>query len=335
MEIKINPKNKGKFTATKKRTGKSTEELTHSKNPTTKKRAVFAQNAAKWKHEDGGVVSGLGGMLGLIPTPFTQIAGGAMKLIGGILGQNEQQQIADAQHAKMVDGAVANGNMTLNNPYTATMKDGGLVNLNVKGKYSPVVWNGDMYDHMVRNNIINADTLPREKFSKYTKDQVVNLVNSNPDAMRVQPGKSATNPWGLTFMVNNNYKAPMPIVPAPNSNGYSIQRYEADFVPGQETYSNAKKVGNVNSFENRYAAGGIIPGEQPNIEAENNEVMQGPDGSMTTLKGATHDQGGIDVAAQPGSRIYSNKLKASTGKTFAEEADKIKAQLAKYEKMLS
>ena len=41
-------KNRGKFNATKKRTGKSTEELTHSKNPTTRKRAIFAQNAAKW-----------------------------------------------------------------------------------------------------------------------------------------------------------------------------------------------------------------------------------------------------------------------------------------------
>lgn len=27
---------------------KSTEELTHSKNPLTRKRAIFAQNAAKW-----------------------------------------------------------------------------------------------------------------------------------------------------------------------------------------------------------------------------------------------------------------------------------------------
>lgn len=52
--IKINPKNKGKFNATKKRTGKTTEELTHSKNPITKKRAIFAQNASHWrKGEDG------------------------------------------------------------------------------------------------------------------------------------------------------------------------------------------------------------------------------------------------------------------------------------------
>lgn len=52
--IHIKSGNKGKFTETKKRTGKTTEELTHSKNPLTRKRAIFAQNAAKWKHEDGG-----------------------------------------------------------------------------------------------------------------------------------------------------------------------------------------------------------------------------------------------------------------------------------------
>ena len=46
--IHIKEKNKGKFNATKARTGKSTEELTHSKNPVTRKRAIFAQNAAKW-----------------------------------------------------------------------------------------------------------------------------------------------------------------------------------------------------------------------------------------------------------------------------------------------
>lgn len=54
-KIHIKKKNKGKFNATKKRTGKTTEELTHSKNPLTRKRAIFAQNAAKWRHEFGGI----------------------------------------------------------------------------------------------------------------------------------------------------------------------------------------------------------------------------------------------------------------------------------------
>ena len=50
-DIEIKPENKGKFNATKKATGKSTEELTHSKNPLTRKRAIFAQNAKRWSHK--------------------------------------------------------------------------------------------------------------------------------------------------------------------------------------------------------------------------------------------------------------------------------------------
>lgn len=46
--IEIKPENRGKFNATKRATGKSTEELKHSKNPLTRKRATFAANAAKW-----------------------------------------------------------------------------------------------------------------------------------------------------------------------------------------------------------------------------------------------------------------------------------------------
>ena len=48
--IHIKDENKGKFNATKERTGKSTEELTHSKNPLTRKRANFARMAKRgWK----------------------------------------------------------------------------------------------------------------------------------------------------------------------------------------------------------------------------------------------------------------------------------------------
>ena len=48
--IDIDPKNKGKFTKTQKETGKSTEELCHSKNPLTRKRANFAKMAKRhWK----------------------------------------------------------------------------------------------------------------------------------------------------------------------------------------------------------------------------------------------------------------------------------------------
>ena len=48
--IDINPENKGKFTATKERTGKTTSELLDSPNKTTRARANFARMAKRhWK----------------------------------------------------------------------------------------------------------------------------------------------------------------------------------------------------------------------------------------------------------------------------------------------
>lgn len=55
--IHINPANKGKLTATSRRTGKSFSELAHSSNPLTRKRAIFALNARKWNHKAyGGLI---------------------------------------------------------------------------------------------------------------------------------------------------------------------------------------------------------------------------------------------------------------------------------------
>lgn len=48
-KIHIKKANRGKFNATKRRTGKTTAQLRHSKNPLTRKRAVFAANARKWR----------------------------------------------------------------------------------------------------------------------------------------------------------------------------------------------------------------------------------------------------------------------------------------------
>ena len=59
--IHINPKNKGKFNALLKRTGKSASWFKAHGTPLQRKRATFALNARKWKHEDGGYLFGNGG----------------------------------------------------------------------------------------------------------------------------------------------------------------------------------------------------------------------------------------------------------------------------------
>jgi hypothetical protein len=52
----IKPENRGKFTAYKERTGKTTEEALHSPNAHVRQMANFAKNAAGWKHADGGML---------------------------------------------------------------------------------------------------------------------------------------------------------------------------------------------------------------------------------------------------------------------------------------
>jgi len=61
--IHIKPENRGKFTEYKKRTGKTTEEALHSKDPHVRKMAQFAKNARKWKHQEGGLHSNVWDMM--------------------------------------------------------------------------------------------------------------------------------------------------------------------------------------------------------------------------------------------------------------------------------
>lgn len=146
--IHINPENKGKFNATKKATGKTTEELTHSKNPVTKKRAIFAQNASRWnKKELGGEIdvqdylsnpdqygfgswlkdnagtvgSVVGAGLGTLIAPGVGTAIGAQlgSTIGGSVQQNDQQKDQDdllqkQQLTQLAMNRMANGGYVAN-----------------------------------------------------------------------------------------------------------------------------------------------------------------------------------------------------------------------------
>ena len=59
--IFIKPENRGKFTALKERTGKSSTWYKEHGTPVQKKMATFSLNAAKWKHADGGELHTHGG----------------------------------------------------------------------------------------------------------------------------------------------------------------------------------------------------------------------------------------------------------------------------------
>lgn len=59
-KIHIKPSHRGRLTELKKRTGKSEDELYSDGNPAHKKMVVFARNARKWKHSDGGLIERFG-----------------------------------------------------------------------------------------------------------------------------------------------------------------------------------------------------------------------------------------------------------------------------------
>ena len=61
--IHIKPSHKGRLTELKKRTGKTEAELYNDGNPAHKKMVVFARNARKWSHADGGPLFAFGGVL--------------------------------------------------------------------------------------------------------------------------------------------------------------------------------------------------------------------------------------------------------------------------------
>lgn len=68
--IHIKPSHRGRLTELKARTGKSEAELYNDGNPAHKKMVVFARNARKWKHGDGGLLDNYyddGGPYGIIP----------------------------------------------------------------------------------------------------------------------------------------------------------------------------------------------------------------------------------------------------------------------------
>ena len=67
----------------------------------------------------------------------------------------------------------------------------------------------------------------------------------------------------------------------------------------------------------KYGNGGAVPREFANSEVELEENTLNPDGTTTQFDGNSHEQGGIPTNLDPGTLIFSDKLKKN-GKTFAE-----------------
>lgn len=89
------------------------------------------------------------------------------------------------------------------------------------------------------------------------------------------------------------------------------------------------------SDEDSYGSGidMFAMGGQADIEAEGNEVIQTPDGSMAQVKGPSHEEGGVDMTVPKGTKIYSDRLSID-GKTMQQRKVARERTLAKVQKQL-
>jgi hypothetical protein len=81
-----------------------------------------------------------------------------------------------------------------------------------------------------------------------------------------------------------------------------------------------------------FALGGIAP-EVP-IEAEGNEMIETPDGSVGEIKGPSHEQGGVDMQVPGGTKIYSDRI-AIDGRTMSDRKKARTKMVERLEKLLT
>jgi len=93
-------------------------------------------------------------------------------------------------------------------------------------------------------------------------------------------------------------------------------------VPGEELMMGS---------ENGFQYGGL-KNTPYNAELEKEEVFMSPDGKVGKVDGPSHDSGGVPIALQDGTIIFSDYLKNMEGKTFASVASKYKKKLDSFTK---
>lgn len=167
------------------------------------------------------------------------------------------------------------------------------------------------------------DTLSMQQFNALPPtlvDRSRYLPNSN---WKIEQGKqgSTMNKGYLKYYQNN-----------PIDMGTDIT------VGGQPVFKQPSQIEVQKQFptHSMYPMGGQINDNlevQP-VELEKQEVYQTPSGQMGQVNGPSHAEGGIDMALPENSFVWSDKLKARTGRTFADEAARLGRMKAKYEKIL-
>lgn len=196
--IHINPKNKGKFNATKKATGKSTEELTHSSNPVTKKRAIFAQNASHWDHAQNGV--GLPTAYSSAPRPISGFHPIQPELQQNPMYAYQEQQDLSSPAYQPIDDGNNMGIVGRNSPDTNT----GPYNQQIHGNHQKQGYDG-RYGNAALTGLLAIDALIPDR----KQPSFVNRPGLSYNEHPYGTGSGALAEHGMTVS-NTGYKSNSP-----------------------------------------------------------------------------------------------------------------------------
>jgi hypothetical protein len=305
--IHIKKANRGKFTAYKARTGKTTAEALHSKDPHVRAMANFARNAKKWKHETGGYTH----------TRYDD-EGEPLYELGG-------RTINPAMGGQMIGGQHAYPPLV---PYPAEYGFGGVLQ-----SFAPflnmVVPGAGVAAGMVGGVLENQSKAKQNENKFVQQDKAVN----NPYVPTFSWGgrlpETRTGgygpPGGLTMGHVPGYDSDS------NYGGTNVPGKGWDYrnVKGKNEGTNWHRETNMNVRRHTYDEGGEVP-----VQLEKQEVFQQPDGQMGQVNGPSHAEGGVNMELPENSFIWSDKLKTAKGTTFADEAGRLGRMKAKYEKIL-
>lgn len=81
-----------------------------------------------------------------------------------------------------------------------------------------------------------------------------------------------------------------------------------------------------------FATGGTVAGK--GVEVEGNEVIETPDGTVSEVKGPSHENGGVDMVLPFGTEVYSKRLTGPDGKTMAERKKYRENRISKLESLV-
>lgn len=325
MAIHIKKKNVGKFTAYKKRTGKTTEEALHSKDPHVRQMANFAHNAKKWKHPDGGEIESNPALFTTyrdIKHPLTDINFIDQLVARGYGERSALFNMTPEQRQALVPQGT---NLSWEKVNSGTANQGKYKYYETISKQTGKELWKDGKRTMVPPSEYYTNNLPEYSLG----GNILEGAGTGLGTLGTMAALGATGPlgWGIAAAMGLGKLIG-------GISGEAREKRQAI-----TDANNARQDQQVNAnagWKGYMAMGGLTPYGTP-VEVEDGEVMRDPnDGSMVEFNGPTHEEGGIDIVAKPGSQVFGN-LKITEGKykgmTYKDAASKIKRQIAQLEKL--